>query len=207
RLSLGLIASTAPSSSETKGVELAIPVRDGEVKRSATRVAVHPVGRLVARVVLRAGAGVEEAIVESDVYDLSAGAPVGDDVAGVFRELEAGRIAPADPSTAGAAAPVPAREPADVLRLLLGHLREKSAERVAARRAAAEQELAAELGRLDRYFESILKEQTDPEAIGTVTALAERRRTEEIRRSQVKAVVHPLPLIEATVLLHRPECT
>src|SRR2546422_8968205 len=58
---------------------------------------------------------------------------------------------------------------------------------------------------LDRYFESILKEQSDPEAIGSVTALAERRRTEEIRRSQVKAVVHPVQLIDATVLMQRAE--
>jgi hypothetical protein len=203
RLSLGLIAP--PAASDPKSVELTVPVRDGTAKRSAMRVAVHPVGRLVARVVLRAGAGVEEAVVESDVYDLSAGAKVSDDVAGVFADLEAGRVEPADPSVAAKVAPVPAREPADLLRLLLSHLQEKSAERVAARRAAAEQALAAELGRLDRYFESILKEQTDPEAIGTVTALAQRRRTEEIRRSQVKAVVHPLQLIEAAVLMQRAE--
>src|SRR5207245_1203877 len=109
------------------------------------------------------------------------------------------------PSHAAKAAAVPAREPADLLRLVLSHLQEKSAERVAARRAAAEQALATELGRLDRYFESILKEQSDPQAVGTVTALAERRRTEEIRRSQVKAVVHPLQLIEAAVLMQRAE--
>jgi len=211
RLSLGLIAPTSPPvplslrERGDAGVELTIPVRDGVAKPGATQVAVHPVGRLVARVVLRAGAGVEEAVVESDVYDLSAGAPVGDDLAGAFRDLEAGRVGPADEAVAANAAPVPAREPGDLLRLLLGHLQEKSAERVAARRAAAEQALAAELERLDRYFESILKEQSDPEAIGTVTALAERRRTEEIRRSQVTAVVHPLQLIEAAVLIQRAE--
>ena len=203
RLSLGLIAPGAAS--DPQSVELTIPVRDGTVKRSAARVAVHPVGRLVARVVLRAGAGVEEAVVESDVYDLSAGAKVGDDLAGAFQDLEAGRVEPADPSDVGKAAFVPAREPADLLRLLLSHLQEKSAERVAARRAAAEQALATELARLDRYFESILKEQSDPEAVATVTALAERRRTEEIRRSQVKAIVHPLQLVEATVLMQRAE--
>ena len=212
RLSLGLIAPSSPPvspSREQRGdgseVGLPIPVRNGTGKVSKARVAVHPVGRLVARVVLRAGAGVEEAVVESDVYDLSAGAQVSDDVAAAFRDLEAGRTEPAAPSEAGKAAGVPAREPGDLLRLLLGHLQEKSAERVAARRAAAEQALAAELGRLDRYFESILKEQSDPAAIGTVTALAERRRTEEIRRSQVKAVVHPVQLIDATVLVQRAE--
>ena len=212
RLSLGLIAPSSPpvprsrrEGEDDSEVPLPIPVRDGSVRRSTTRTAVHAVGRLVARVVLRAGAGVEEAVVESDVYDLSAGAQVADELAGAFRDLEAGRVKPADASEAGKAARVPAREPGDLLRLLLSHLQEKSAERVTARRAAAEQALAAELGRLDRYFESILKEQSDPEAIGTVTALAERRRTEEIRRSQVKAVVHPLQLIEATVLMQRAE--
>src|SRR5205807_1848427 len=189
-------------SSDPRGAEPTIPVRDGTVTRRATRVAVHPVGRLVARVVLRAGAGVEEAVVETDVYDLSAGAPVGADVAAAFRELEAGRVEPADPTVA-AAAPVPAREPGELLQLLLSHLREKAAERVATRRAAAEQELATELGRLDRYFESVLKEQADAEGIATVTALAERRRAEEIRRSQVQAVVHPLQLVEAAVLMCR----
>jgi len=230
RLSLGLIAPSSPPATVREsfrvplsprtssppvplslrergddGVELPIPVRDGVAKPAATQLAVHPVGRLVARVVLRAGAGVEEAVVESDVYDLAAGARLSDDLAGAFRDLEAGRVEPADPADAGKASTVPAREPGDLLRLLLNHLQEKSAERVAARRAAAEQALAAELGRLDRYFESILKEQSDPEAIGTVTALAERRRTEEIRRSQVKAVVHPVQLIDATVLMQRAE--
>src|SRR5207253_6167405 len=74
RLSLGLIAPADLPSSDPRGAEPTIPVRDGTVTRRATRVAVHPVGRLVARVVLRAGAGVEEAVVETDVYDLSAGA-------------------------------------------------------------------------------------------------------------------------------------
>jgi hypothetical protein len=205
RFALGVIAPTGARASDPAGVALTIPVRDGTAQPGATQLALHPVGRLIARVVLRAGAGVEEAVVESDVYDLSTGARAGDDLTGLFQDLEAGRVTPADPSVTPAATPVPAREPADLLRLLLGHLQSKSAERVAARRAAAERDLAVELGRLDRYFESILKEQSDPEGIGTVTALAERRRSEEVRRSQVTAVVHPLQLIEATVLMQRTE--
>src|SRR5213082_2830165 len=204
RLSLGLIAPADPPSSDPEAVEPTLPVRDGTIKRRATRLAVHPVGRLAARVVLRAGAGVEEPVVETDVYDLSAGAPAGADVAAAFRELEAGRLAPADPA-AVTAAPVSAREPGELLQLLVSHLRAGAAERVATRRAAAEQELAAELGRLDRYFESVLKEQADAEALATISALAERRRAEEIRRSQVKAVVHPLQLVEAAVLMQRAE--
>jgi len=207
RHSLGLIASVGAQHAAPlhRVVDLPIPVRDGTVKRSTARLAVHPVGRLVARVVLRAGAGVEEAVVESDVFDLSTGTKVDADLADAFVDLEAGRSGSADPSVVDGATAVPARAPGDLVRLLVSHLREKSAERVAVRRAAAEQGLAVELGRLDRYFASILKEQSDPDAIATVTALAERRRTEEIRRSQVKAVVHPLQLIHAGVLVQHAE--
>jgi hypothetical protein len=205
RLSLGIIAPTSPPARDRTRVELSVPVRDGSAAPATTRSAVHPVGRLAARVVLRAGAAVEEAVVESDVYDLSAGAPVGRDVADLFHELEAGRAGSADPSLVARFAAVAAREPDDLLRLLLGNLREKSAERVAARRAAAEQQLTAELARLDRYFATILADQTDPEAVATLTALAERRRTEEVRRNHVRAIVHPLQLVEASVLIQRAE--
>lgn len=215
RLSLGLIAGEAPLSQRERGTggevqhesrdALTIPVRDGGAKLLETTRAAHPVGRLVARVVLRAGAGVEEAVVESDLFDLSAGAKVSADLAAAFAELEEGRMEAADPSLAEEATLIPSREPGDLLPLLVSNLQEKSAERVAARRAAAEQALAVELGRLDRYFASILKEQSSAAAIETVTALAERRRTEEIRRSQVKAVVHPLQLIEAAAVIHRAE--
>ncbi|HEV2749288.1 MAG TPA: hypothetical protein VGV12_02065, partial [Gemmatimonadales bacterium] len=57
RLSLGLIAPVVDPSSDPKRVELTVPIRDGAAKPGRTQVAVHPVGRLVARVVLRAGAG------------------------------------------------------------------------------------------------------------------------------------------------------
>src|SRR5207245_7980090 len=107
----------------------ALPVRGGTARAGERHLAVHPIGRLFARVVLRAGAGVEEAVVESDVYDLSTGARVDDDLAGAFQDLEAGRVEPADESLAAAAKPVTAREPGDLLRLLLGHLRDKSTER------------------------------------------------------------------------------
>ncbi|HEX4575240.1 MAG TPA: hypothetical protein VH158_08915, partial [Gemmatimonadales bacterium] len=204
RLSLGLIPPP-PGAGDPTSVALAFPVRDGTAGPGAVRLAAHPVGRLIARVVLRAGAGVEEAVVESDVYDLAAGARVEPDLAALFHELEAGRVEPADPAVGAAATPVPPREPADLLKLLMANLRAKAAERVATRRATAERELGVELARLDRYFESILKEQSDPEAIGTVTALAERRRTEEVRRSEVRAIVHPLQLIEAAVVMQQAE--
>jgi hypothetical protein len=207
RLSLGLIAPRSPAGTAPRSplLELAIPVRDGVAKPAKARAAVHPVGRLIARVVLRAGATLEEAVVESDVCDLSSGAPVARDVADLFHELEARRIEPADPSIVAKTKAVAARRPEDLLRLLVGNLREKSAERVAARRAAAEQQLAVALARLDRYFATILADQTDAAGEAAVRALAERRRTEEVRRNQVRATVHPLQLVDATVLIQRAE--
>src|SRR5256886_11786251 len=92
RLSLGLIAPASSVSSPLSrrgrgtggedlqekgddGVELTIPVRDGVAKPGVTRLAVHPVGGPVARVGLRAGAGVEEGGGEADPDDPPAAPP------------------------------------------------------------------------------------------------------------------------------------
>ena len=209
RLSLGLIPPPVAADSPPPDAPTApgpdVPVRDGTARRGAVRLAAHPIGRLVARVVLRAGAAVEEAVLESDVFDLSTGTRVGDELAGMFLDLEARRVRPAPPGAIRDAVLMASRQADELLQLLLGNLREKSAERVRARHAAAEGELATELERLDRYFASMIADKSDEEEARTITALHERRRTEEVRRHQVKAVVHPLQLVEATVLMQRIE--
>ena len=207
RLSLGMIPPPVAAESQDIAPSVAppVPVRDGTAQQSSAGLATHPIGRLVARVVLRAGAAVEEAVIESDVFDLSTGTRTSDEVAGLFQDLEANRVKPAAAAAVPDAAPVPAREPDELLKLLLGNLREKSAERVAARHTAAEKEVATELDRLDRYFASMLADKSDPEEERTITALHDRRRTEEVRRHQVKAIVHPLQLVEASVLVQRVE--
>src|SRR5436309_252195 len=181
RLSLGLIPPPAAADAQGAAPTLPapeVPVRDGTAQRGSARLAAHPIGRLVARVVLRAGAAVEEAVLESDVFDLSTGTPLGNELAGMFQDLEAQRVGPAKPGAIGGAVLMPSRRPEELLQLLLGNLREKGAERVAARHATAERELAAELERLDRYFASIIAEKSDQEEVRTITALHERRRTE-----------------------------
>jgi len=207
RLSLGMIPPPVATDSAdvASAVETPVPVRDGTAKQKKVGLAAHPIGRLVARVVLRAGAAVEEAVVESVVFDLSTGTRLGDDVAGSFEDLEARRVKPAAASVVPDADQVPAREPDDLLKLLIANLREKSAERVAVLQAAAEKQVATELDRLDRYFASILADKSDADEERTITALHERRRTEEVRRHQVKAIVHPLQLVEARVLVQRVE--
>lgn len=210
RLDLGMIAPPGPhpltpSPSGRGGTDLPIPVRNGTAHERESGLASHPIGRLLARVVLRAGAAVEEAIVESAVIDLSTGTRVSDEIAALFGELEAGRMKAAQPVAIREATFVVARAPQEMLQLLIADLREQSAERVAARQAVSETEVAAELERLDRYFASILADKTDQDEVGTITALHERRRAEEVRRYQVKAIVHPLQLAQARVLLQRAE--
>jgi len=207
RLSLGMIPPPVAADGEEVAPSVAppVPVRNGTSRRKSVGLAAHPIGRLVARVVLRAGAAVEEAVVESDVFDLSTGTRSSDAVAGLFQDLESRRVKPAAASVIPDADQVPPREPPEMLRLLIGNLREKSAERVAARQAVAATQVATELDRLDRYFASILADKSDADAERTITALHERRRTEEVRRHQVKAIVHPLQLVEARVLVQRAE--
>src|SRR5439155_309119 len=104
RLSLGMIPPPPPVAADEEDVAPSVappvPVRDGKARQSSVGLAAHPIGRLVARVVLRAGAAVEEAVVESDVFDLSTGtrcssppSPLspgerGDDVASLFEDRE-----------------------------------------------------------------------------------------------------------------------
>jgi len=206
RLSLGMMPpKDGGGRRRTPAAELTVPVRGGTARRRKSSLATHTVGRLLARVVLRAGPVVEESVIESAVIDLATGARADDQVTALFADLEARRIAPADPDDVPDATPVPARAPTEMLQLLLGDLRERSAERVAARQAGAQQGVAAELERLDRYFASVLKDKTDPDDVRTITALHERRRAEEVRRHQVMAIVHPLQLAEARVLMQRVE--
>ena len=182
-----------------------IPVRNGTAHRLKVGLVSHPIGRLLARVVLRAGAAVEEAIVESAVIDLSTGQPVSDEVAALFGELAAGRVKAAQPVKIPDVTFFAPRAPQEMLQLLIADLRQQSAERVVARQAVSETEVAVELERLDRYFASILADKTDQDEVGTITALHQRRRAEEVRRYQVKAMVHPLQLAQARVLLQRAE--
>ncbi|PYO90646.1 MAG: hypothetical protein DMD66_02065 [Gemmatimonadetes bacterium] len=152
QLSLGIMPpKDAEGRRRTPNTQLTVPVRDGTARRRKSALATHTVGRLLARIVLRAGAVVEETVIESAVIDLATGARADDQVTALFADLEARRIAPADPGDVPDATAVPARAPAEILQLLLGDLRERSAERVAARQAGAEQGVAAELERLDRY--------------------------------------------------------
>src|SRR5439155_13045320 len=97
RLQLGLIPPPVAADSHDVAPRVAppVPVRNGTEHQKKVGLAAHPIGRLIARVVLQARAAVEESVVESDVFDLSTGMRSSDDVAGLFQDLDARRVKPA----------------------------------------------------------------------------------------------------------------
>jgi len=91
-----LIPPPAPEDSQGVTAASAPPVPCAMARHGASRrpgLASHRTAHR--RVVLRAGAAVEEAVVESDVFDLSTGTRASDDVAGLFQNLETRVLKPA----------------------------------------------------------------------------------------------------------------
>ena len=209
---LGLLQPTVNPEATTTA--LRVPIRNGTGGLPSLRLALHPLGRLVARVTLSAGASVEERLVESGVFDLSLGATVDSDVAALCEDLGAGRVLAAADAMADGALAVPGRPAAEVVGLMVKDIEAKLAEAIERRRTVAERSLASELGRIDRYYTSLLE---GPAGAGTevqdlagrraIEAEHQRRRGEEGRRHQVRAALHPLQLVECRLLVQRGEWT
>ena len=208
RRAFGLIPPT--HSADTNGLPRTFPVRRGSAEPPVVSLALHPVARLVARVAITAAAIVAEHIAESGVFDLATGLRAPDDVAGLCRDIEAGKVVPAGDGAADGVAALPARPLAELVPLMLGDIESKLATELARHRHDAEQALAAELARIDRYYRQLLEEAA--ESAGEPVSADERRaieaehgrrRAEEERRHEVRATVHPLQLVEFKVLVQR----
>jgi len=210
RRSYGLLPPSF--SADDQSLSLSIPVRDASAGAPVVGVSAHPLGRLVARVTLSAGAVVEEHIVESGVFDLVLGAPVPDDIASLCGDVAAGKLAPASDGLAAMAKDAQRRSIDDVVRLMLGDLEQRLGGQVSRRRDEAAQALAAELARIDRYYRNLLEEMAEDhdgrlgkDEARAVEAEHGRRRAEEERRHALKASVHPLQLVEFRALVQRAE--
>ena len=214
RLSLGMAVSDA--SLDAAPPPLDVPVRNGSAGRPSVHVARHPVGRLLARVLIRAGASVEEHLVESGFFDLVSGAPLPAHVTEVCVAAERDTTATTSKAKRRAPAEVaPARPVAQLVELMVADLGKRLSPRVERLRAEAERALAAELDRIDRYYRQLLEDvgskESDAiamaEAGRAVEAEHSRRRLEEQRRHQVRAVVHPLQIVELELLVQRATWT
>ncbi len=221
RRSLGVVAAAAAPAAAPP----APPLRGGALEPPAVgkptvRKARHRVGRLLARVLVRAGAAVEEHLVEGGFLDLATGVPLPPDVAAHCAAVERQRAASgpaarqAASATRGARA-VPPLPAAGLVERMVADLRPRLAPRIDHLRAEADRALAGELQRIDRYFRAMLEAVTarggDGEALAAAGKAIEaehaRRRAEEEQRHQVRVVVHPLQLVEMEMPVERAEWT
>jgi hypothetical protein len=206
RLSLGLVAPAF--SADASAVTLDVGIANGSAGTPEVNVARHTVGRLLARVLFRAGAVVEEHLAESGWFDFTTGAPLSSELVECCAALERGNTS-AVPASSFADATISTPKPVDELvNLMLGELRSRLTSDVDRLHADAEQALAAELGRIDGYYASLLGDGLmKADERRTVEAEYERRAAEERRRHQVRAVVHPLQTVETELLVQRAEWT
>ncbi len=212
RRDFGLIPPT--HAVDTTGLPRTLPVRGGSAEPPVVSLALHPVARLVARVAIKAAGIVAEHIAESGVFEVATGLRAPDDLAVLCRDIEAGNAVPAADGTADGVAALPARPLAEVVPLMLGDIESTLATELARHRHDADRALAAELARIDRYYRGLLEEAA--ESGGEPVSAAQRRaieaehgrrRAEEERRHEVRATIHPLQLVEFTVLVQRVDWT
>ena len=203
RLLLGLVPPVFTA--DATAVTLDIPIVNASASAPNVKVARHAAGRLLARVLFRAGAVVEEHLVESGWFDFTTGAPLSPDLVecceNAMRRTEDPSVAPPPQDDIVAAKPVD-----ELVTLMLADLRSRLSDQLARLEADSERALAAELERIDGYYSSLLSDGSLKEdERRTFTAQHERRTAEEKRRHQVHAVVHPLQVVESELLVQRAE--
>ncbi len=194
-----------PPTEDPSPVSLVVPLEldgatAGECQVTLTLV---PVGRLLARVAIHAGARLEERLVESPPVDLSTGARLPPDLSALLHSRSGGT--PVQPPAAAVA--VPARALEELLPLLFDELEAELAPDLQRLGAEASLALRTEVDRLERYYAAMLEE-VEPgadaeearEAKRAIRAELERRRDEEEQRHRIKVIVHPLQLIDWQVL-------
>ncbi|HMA38907.1 MAG TPA: hypothetical protein VKP10_02455 [Gemmatimonadales bacterium] len=210
RRAFGLIPPT--HAADTDGLPRTFPVRSGASEPPVVTLSLHPVARLIARVSISAAAIVVEHIAESGVFDFATGLRVPDDVARLCRDIEAGSVTPAGDGASDAVRALPAasRPLAELVPIMARDIESRLATELARQRNDARQDLEAELVRIDRYYRQLLKEAAesawDPanaEERRAIKVEHARRRAEEQRRHEVRATVHPLQLVEFTLLVER----
>jgi len=199
----------APDSSPAP---LHIPVRNGTALPPQLMLALHPLGRLIARVTLSAGSAVADHIVLSGVFDLVVGAAVEQEIADACIQIETGELEPSAAEMASGATKALAKPASEFVSVMLKDLESKLEPEIRRRSDEARRSLAAELARLDGYYRAMLEgtggpgtEVVDPTARRAIEADRQRRRAEEERRHEVRASVHPLQVIRFEVLVQRAE--
>jgi hypothetical protein len=190
-----------------KEARIPVPIEGAEAGTARVEVTLVPVGRLLARVSIKAGPRLEERLVESPFVDLSTGAPVGQALEEVLRGLES------DGKGSGESEyPVAPRCPPErLLPMLFDELARELEAEISRMREEAERSRKAEAERLQRYYGAmeaeVEPEDGEPDAVQhakrAIRAELERRLEEETERYRVRVTLHPLQLAEWRILAQR----
>jgi hypothetical protein len=213
--------------------ELRVPITNGSADAARVDVAWHSVVRVLARVVIRAGGNLEEHLLESSFIDAATGiaipaeiatkcaAAVSDPERSLSGHPEPFAFAQGGLRDEGSALgsghsdnsdlPRATTRPIDnLISVALASLRASIEPKVARLREDAQQRLQEELLRIDGYYESLLSSSLGRNPVEgddrrPIEAEHARRRAEEERRHQVRAIVHPVQLTECEVLVQRAQ--
>ena len=216
----GRLAAEQPTGTEL--AELRVPITNGTAGAARADVAWHKVVRLLARVIVRAGSDVEEHLLESTFVDAATGIAVPEEVAAKCDKSSSlaalGMTTLCHPERSeGSALALPGAIPiattrpiGDLIAIALAGLRAGLEPRVTRLREDAQRRLQDELLRIDRYYEALLADtppngSADASDRRAIEAEHARRRAEEERRHQVRAVVHPVQLSEWELLVQRAQ--
>ena len=192
---------------ERPGSATALPVRvEGAVdQRVADDLALLPVGRLLARVAIKAGPRLEERLAESAAVDLSTGGMLPPALAGILDGSS-----PLEPVDLPAGITrIASRPPTELLPLVFGHLENQLEGELTRMREEAAGALRSEVERLERYYRAMLDEVEADDTVDArsakeaIRAELQRRKEEEEERWKPKVAVHPLQLTEWLVLAER----
>jgi hypothetical protein len=196
-------------------VGLTVPADGLAVSPARIRLAEQRVGRLIARVAVKAGAVGEERIVESGFFDLTSGVRVSSDVAELCSSVENYQAPPAagtEEISPDAVESVPIRPIDELLPLLFDDLQTQLAEQIERQGSEAQRSLAVEVVRLERYYNDLLQEAaeaaTDELSVRDRRAIElerDRRKDEEQRRYEVRVTVYPLQVVTFGSVVQRAE--
>ena len=199
---------------------LPMPITNATAGDAHVDVAWHKVVQLLARVVVRAGSEVEEHLLESRFIDATTGIAIPDEVAiKCHPERSKGSALATGAKSRSLVAPllgmteVPlatARPIPDLISIALASLRASLEPKVTRLREEAQRKLQEELHRIDTYYGALIGDSSGRVAVAPddqrpIQAEHARRRAEEERRHQVRAIVHPVQLTERELLVQRAQ--
>jgi hypothetical protein len=130
-----------------------VPVRNAAIDETQSSLARHRVGRLTARVAIRAGTELRERLADSSLYDLCSGISLSDDVAAAC-ERPASAETTKDWVESTASAPI--QRVAALVEKMLGDLEARLLPEIEEVAEIAKRSMADELARIERYYAAML---------------------------------------------------